>query len=90
MRTGQAPALSNPIPDTKVFCVPFVDCEGVIRGDQGKFRAPLDHNRDYDTDKESIYPECDAIKNMPKQTVVITDLIFILPGTNHKRMTMCL
>ncbi len=58
--------ISNPIPDTKVFCVPFVDYEGVIRGDQGKFRAPHDHNRDYDTDKESIYPECDAIKKYAK------------------------
>ena len=54
--------IANPIPDTKVFCVPFVDYEGVIRGDQGKHRAPHDHYLDYDTQKESMYPECDAIK----------------------------
>ncbi len=54
--------LVNPIPDTTVFCVPFVDYEGVIRGDQGKSRTPHDHNRDYAYDAKSIYPECDAIK----------------------------
>ncbi len=54
--------IKNPIPNLKVFCVPFVDYEGVIRGDQGKNRAPYDHNRDYDTEKDSIYPECNAIK----------------------------
>ena len=52
----------EPIPDTKVFCVPFVDYEGVIRGDQGKMRVPHDHNRDYDVHEKSIYPECNAIK----------------------------
>ena len=54
--------INNPIPDAKVFCVPFVDYEGVIRGDQGKSRAPHDHNRDYDLENPSIYPETDAIK----------------------------
>lgn len=54
--------IQEPIANTKVFCVPFVDYEGVIRGDQGKSRAPHDHNRDYDTLNPSIYPECNAIK----------------------------
>ncbi|MBQ8648558.1 MAG: hypothetical protein IJ470_00630 [Clostridia bacterium] len=54
--------IANPIPDTKVFCVPFVDYEGVVDGDQGKSRTPHDHNRDYDTETESIYPECAAIR----------------------------
>lgn len=54
--------LADPIPDATVFCVPFVDFEGVIRGDQGKNRTPHDQNRDYDTEKEAIYPECNAIK----------------------------
>ena len=58
--------ITNPIPDAKVFCVPFVDFEGVIRGDQGKSRAPHDHNRDYSYDEESIYPECNAIKEYAK------------------------
>ncbi len=59
--------LEKPIPNTKVLCVPFVDYEGVIRGDQGKSRAPHDHNRDYDTEKASIYPECAAIKEYAEE-----------------------
>ena len=58
--------IANPIPDAKVFCVPFVDFEGVIRGDQGKNRVPHDHNRDYSYGEESIYPECNAIKEYAK------------------------
>lgn len=58
--------ITNPIPNTKVFCIPFVDFEGVIRGDQGKNRAPHDHNRDYSYDEESVYPECNAIKEYAK------------------------
>lgn len=59
--------IANPIPDTKIFCVPFADYEGVIRGDQGKSRAPHDHNRDYDTEQEAIYPECNAIREYSKE-----------------------
>lgn len=33
--------------DYCVHLVPFVDIDGVERGDQGKHRAPHDHNRDY-------------------------------------------
>ena len=51
----------NPIDDTKVFCVPFVDLDGVIDGDQGKARKPHDHNRDYE-ENVSVYPETAAIK----------------------------
>ena len=54
--------IARPIPDTRIFCVPFVDYEGVIRGDQGKRRAPHDHNGDYDRENGSIYPECVAIR----------------------------
>lgn len=53
--------VASPIPDTRILCVPFVDYDGVIRGDQGKRRAPHDHNRDYSTEVESIYPECNKI-----------------------------
>ena len=52
---------TKPIPNARVFCVPFVDYEGVIRGDQGKDRTPHDHNRDYLPSGEPIYPECIAI-----------------------------
>lgn len=37
-----------------LIVVPFVDMDGVVAGDQGKNRAPHDHNRDY---TEFIYPE---------------------------------
>lgn len=45
----------------RILCVPFVDFDGVINGDQGKSRQPHDHNRDY-IDKP-IYPEVSAIKS---------------------------
>ena len=54
--------LSNPIPDTKILCVPFMDYDGVVEGDQGKSRAPWDHNRDYVTDRQSIYSETTRMK----------------------------
>lgn len=54
--------VQNPIEGYKVFCVPFVDYEGVVRGDQGKRRAPHDHNVDYEFDKPAIYPEIAAIR----------------------------
>lgn len=59
--------IADPIPNTKIFCVPFVDYEGVIRGDQGKSRSPHDHNRDYSCDEGFIYPECDAIRKYMEQ-----------------------
>lgn len=52
----------DPIPDTEVFCVPFVDYDGVVDGDQGKNRAPHDQNRDYVEGEKSIYPEVAAIR----------------------------
>ena len=47
-----------------VFCVPFVDYDGVVDGDQGKDRIPHDHNRYYDLDDStlSIYNSIAAIK----------------------------
>lgn len=42
------------------FIVPFMDADGVERGDQGKNRAPHDHNRDYKG--EPIYNEVRALK----------------------------
>jgi hypothetical protein len=47
---------------TQVLVVPFVDCDGVEDGDQGKNRRPRDHNRDYGPD--SIYRETAAIKKL--------------------------
>ncbi len=42
--------------------VPFVDKDGVEEGDQGKNRAPHDHNRDYVPN--SIYPETAAVRGL--------------------------
>lgn len=61
--------ISNPIDGVKIVCVPFVDFDGVISGDQGKGRAPFDHNRDYNEEKPSIYPETTAIKELAKNGI---------------------
>ena len=53
---------AEPLADTRVLCVPFVDYDGVVDGDQGKSRQPHDHNRDYTSDAASIYPEVAAIR----------------------------
>lgn len=42
------------------LCVPFMDTDGVEDGDQGKNRAPHDHNRDYIP--APLYPEVVALK----------------------------
>ena len=44
--------------NVELLVVPFVDMDGVVDGDQGKNRAPHDHNRDY---VKFIYPETKAI-----------------------------
>ena len=51
--------IDNPVAELRVFCVPFVDYDGVVDGDQGKNRAPHDHNRDYID--SPIYPEVEGI-----------------------------
>lgn len=43
----------------EVRAVPFMDKDGVELGDQGKNRAPHDHNRDYNA--QSLYPEVAAL-----------------------------
>jgi hypothetical protein len=44
----------------EILAIPFVDKDGVEDGDQGKNRAPRDHNRDYDG--VSLYPETAALR----------------------------
>jgi len=44
----------------QVVAIPFMDKDGVEKGDQGKNRRPRDHNRDYAG--ESIYPETAALR----------------------------
>ncbi len=45
--------------------VPFVDMDGAVEGDQGKWRLPHDHNRDY---TEFIYPETAALAGLMADT----------------------
>ena len=44
--------------NVELMCVPMMDYDGVQAGDQGKGRAPHDHNRDY---SEFLYPETKAL-----------------------------
>lgn len=53
--------LASPIENMKIIAVPFADADGVVRGDQGKSRAPHDHNRDY---TEGIYPGVRAVRGI--------------------------
>jgi len=49
----------------EMMVIPFVDLDGVESGDQGKFRGPRDHNRDYD--ESPLYPETKALmKRIPE------------------------
>ena len=50
----------NEFRETEIVFIPMVDLDGVEEGDQGKGRAPHDHNRDYG--ETCIYPETPAIK----------------------------
>ena len=52
---------ANPIPGCRITAIPFVDADGVIRGDQGKNRRPHDHNRDY---ADGIYPGVRYVKEL--------------------------
>lgn len=45
--------------------VPFVDMDGAVEGDQGKWRLPHDHNRDY---TEFLYPETAALAGLMAET----------------------
>ncbi len=41
--------------DFRIICIPFMDFDGVVDGDQGKNRFPYDHNRDYQEYQVPIY-----------------------------------
>ena len=61
--------------NVEFLVIPFVDKDGVEEGDQGKYRAPRDHNRDYDG--TSLYPETAAIREQ-------------VPAWAHGALTMAL
>ena len=64
---GVLEELTRELPSgVRLLCVPFVDFDGVSDGDQGKSRAPHDHNRDYSYDTTPIYPEVAAIMNQSR------------------------
>ena len=48
--------------DAEIIAVPFMDLDGVVDGDQGKYRKPHDHNRDYS--ESPIYPSVAAFKSL--------------------------
>lgn len=50
--------------NVELIVVPFVDMDGVVDGDQGKWRLPHDHNRDY---TEFLYPETKALAGLIKE-----------------------
>ena len=54
----------QPLPNIEFIVVPFVDYDGVVDGDQGKFRAPYDHNRDYFMDREAMYASIREIQKL--------------------------
>ncbi len=46
----------------RIICVPFVDYDGVVDGDQGKNRAGHDHNRDYGPEEPARYASVAALR----------------------------
>lgn len=62
--------VQNPLPDSKVIVVPFVDFDGVVDGDQGKARIPRDHNQDYIVGEDSIYPEVSCLRKLADKGVL--------------------
>ena len=79
---------THPLADTAVFCVPMMDFDGVCDGDQGKNRAPHDHNRDYDPDTPPLYETTAAVRNYIDKNAVVLGFDFHSPwhmgGVNDK------
>lgn len=51
--------------NVELTVVPFVDMDGAVEGDQGKWRLPHDHNRDY---TDFLYPETAALAGLMAET----------------------
>lgn len=51
--------------NVELTVVPFVDMDGAVEGDQGKWRLPHDHNRDY---TDFLYPETIAFASLMAET----------------------
>jgi len=77
---GFVEALLKNLPKDYLFlCVPFVDFDGVVDGDQGKSRAPHDHNRDYDLTKPAIYNSVAEIRKFCENNNVVFGFDFHSP-----------
>ncbi len=72
--------IDEPLEGCEIVCVPFVDYDGVVDGDQGKHRLPHDHNRDYPRDGgESLYNTCAAIRRFADNNPVLFAFDFHSP-----------
>ena len=71
--------LREPIEGFGIFCVPFVDYDGVVDGDQGKNRFPHDHNRDYQPEEKAIYPSVAEIRRYVLEHPVVLGFDFHSP-----------
>ena len=68
-----------------LYAVPMMDSDGVEAGDQGKWRFPHDHNRDYGN--ASIYSEVQAVQDLAEEVEVSMALDFHCPslrGETHE------
>ncbi len=61
-----------------LYAIPLVDKDGVQAGDQGKNRAPHDHNRDYGA--KPMYPEIAAIQELAESQQVRYAIDFHCPA----------
>ena len=77
---GVLDELSRELPsDYSVFCVPFMDYDGVVAGDQGKSRKPHDHNRDYGENEPAIYETVAKVRNYADTHEVVFGFDFHSP-----------
>lgn len=65
--------------DYRFVCIPFVDYDGVVDGDQGKSRKPYDHNRDYNSGKPSIYASVREIRRIAQAENLVYGFDFHSP-----------
>lgn len=61
-----------------LYAVPIVDVDGVTEGDQGKWRSPHDHNRDYGQEK-MLYPPVISMVELAKAKNIELALDFHCP-----------
>lgn len=65
-----------------LYAIPFMDMDGAENGDQGKNRAPHDHNRDYGL-AAPIYPENKALMALDREKKFTLCLDFHDPAVRY-------